>query len=74
MRSRIAGLCVTAVVFASSSLAQNFGKITGTVTDQSGAIVVGSVITITSTTTNQTRRVETNENGGYSAPYLVPGV
>ncbi len=74
MRSRIAGLCVTAVVFASSSLAQNFGEITGTVTDQSGAIVVGSVITITSTTTNQTRRVETNENGGYSAPYLVPGV
>ncbi len=54
--------------------AQNFGEITGTITDQSGAAIEGAAITITSAATNQVRRVVTNNSGAYSAPYLVPGV
>lgn len=54
--------------------AQNFGEITGTVMDASGSAIVGAQVTITSTTTNQSRKAATNDAGSYSAPFLVPGV
>ena len=67
-------LFVILVSAASPLLAQNFGEITGTVADASGAIVAGASVTLTSTSTNQVRRAVTNETGTYSAPFLVPGV
>jgi hypothetical protein len=54
--------------------AQNFGEITGAVTDQSGAVMSAARVTITNTATNQTRQTATNEAGNYSAPYLTPGL
>jgi hypothetical protein len=74
MRNRLIQVFCVGIIFTSGVSGQNFGEITGTVTDQSGAVMVGSTITITSAATNQVRRVVTNENGAYSAPYLVPGV
>jgi len=49
------------------------GTITGTVTDESGAIVPNSKITITNKATDFTRSAVANGEGLYSAPALLPG-
>src|SRR5262245_21355059 len=54
--------------------AQNFGEITGAVTDSTGAIIAGAAVTVTNAATNQVRRDTTNETGNYSVPFLVPGL
>jgi len=53
--------------------AQQFGEITGTVTDASGAVIAGSQITVTNTATQQVRTATSNDTGLYAIPYLVPG-
>src|SRR5215472_733044 len=50
------------------------GSIIGTVTDQSGAVVSGVAVTLTSVTTGTSRAVVTTEAGTYSAVALLPGV
>ncbi len=48
--------------------------LTGTVTDSSGAVVVGANITIHSTDTNSDiRTVVSDSSGSYSAPHVPPG-
>src|SRR5437763_9801017 len=54
--------------------AQSSGEITGTVTDSTGAVIGGAVITISNTATNQIRSATTNNSGTYSVPYLAPGI
>jgi hypothetical protein len=49
------------------------GRILGTVTDQSGAVVVGAKVSVTNTGTNVTRELATNSAGEYVAPNLNPG-
>jgi hypothetical protein len=49
------------------------GGILGKVTDPSGAILPGAVITIKNTATGITRSMLTNESGTYSAANLQPG-
>ena len=46
----------------------------GTVTDSSGAVVVGAIVTVTNPQTNFTRSATTNNAGNYSFPALLPGV
>jgi hypothetical protein len=58
---------------AVDGLAQTTGTITGTVTDTSGAVIPGVEITITNTSTDQSRSALTNETGHYYAPALNPG-
>src|SRR5580704_3454219 len=53
--------------------AQQFGEITGTVTDTSGAIVTGTQVMVTNDATQQARGAASNEAGVYSIPFLVPG-
>ncbi|HYZ83417.1 MAG TPA: TonB-dependent receptor [Bryobacteraceae bacterium] len=67
-------LALLALAFATPLLAQNFGEITGVVTDGSGAVMPGVVVTIVSTATNQVRTATTNESGVYAVPSLVPGL
>ena len=52
------------------------GTITGTVTDQTGAIVSGATVTITDSNKDNivVRTVTTEENGAYSAPLLPVSV
>ncbi len=50
------------------------GRILGTVTDQSGAVVKSARIVITNTETGARREVETNDTGDYAAPSLPPGL
>jgi Carboxypeptidase regulatory-like domain/TonB dependent receptor len=49
------------------------GTITGTVTDQLGAIIPKALVVVTHTHTRVKRETETNEEGHYRVPYLLPG-
>ncbi len=51
----------------------SFGRILGTVTDQSGGVVAGATVTIVDTDRGVTKTLVTNEAGEYSAPTLNPG-
>src|SRR5579859_1150360 len=60
-------------VFTSVALGQtNRGGISGTVFDQTGAVVPGAIIVITNLGTNATVRLTTSESGSYSAENLDP--
>ena len=48
------------------------GNISGTVTDMSGAVVPNTPITVTSRATGSVRSMETNGEGLYSIPALLP--
>ncbi|MGE0405798.1 MAG: carboxypeptidase regulatory-like domain-containing protein [Candidatus Korobacteraceae bacterium] len=62
------------LAFSSSVFAQNFGQITGIVTDSSGGVLVGATVTVTNTQTGAARTAETNNTGNYVFPNLLPGV
>ena len=49
------------------------GRILGTVSDQSGAVIAGAKVTVTSVTRNVTRQLLTTASGEYVAPNLEPG-
>ena len=51
-----------------------FGSIVGTVTDATGAAVVGANVKVFAAQTNETRSVETNEGGLYTLSTLAPGI
>jgi hypothetical protein len=50
-----------------------YGSVVGTVTDQTGAVVPGATITITSTQTGQTREGISDAAGNYSIPNVLEG-
>ncbi len=71
--------CAMAVLLAlagSASLAAQTaqGRILGTVTDISGAVVVDAKVTITNTATGLVRLLQTNHAGEYVAAALDPGM
>ncbi len=47
--------------------------ITGSVTDESGAVIAKAVVTVTNQLTNETERTQSGPVGDYSMPYLAPG-
>src|SRR5260370_41157045 len=49
------------------------GSVAGTVTDPSGAVVVGAQVTLTDASTNAQRTATSNEAGRYLFPNLPPG-
>src|SRR5947209_3673564 len=67
--------CSLAVLVAAASLSAQTttGSITGLVTDAGGAIVPGSVITLTNLDTNQVRKQAANDTGAYTFAALPPG-
>src|SRR5262249_22599614 len=54
--------------------AQTQGRITGRVTDTSGAVIVGAKVTIENRGTGVKRTLDTNSSGDYVAPGLEPGI
>jgi Carboxypeptidase regulatory-like domain/TonB dependent receptor len=50
----------------------NAGRILGTLTDQSGGVLVGATVTITDTQRGTTRTLNTNQAGEYNSPNLLP--
>lgn len=63
------GLCLCLPVAA-----QTLGEITGIVTDSSGAVIAGAVVSTRNVATSATREVTTNNAGVYSFPALNPGI
>jgi hypothetical protein len=51
----------------------NFGRIMGTVTDQSGGVVSGATVTVVDTDRGVTKTLVSNDAGEYNAPNLTPG-
>src|SRR5271165_3560750 len=49
------------------------GRISGTVTDQSGAAIPGAKVTVTDIQRNDSRILTTDNSGAYAAPNLIPG-
>jgi len=49
------------------------GTITGTVTDESGAVVSNAKVSIRETATQTVSTITTNAHGYYTVPYLAPG-
>jgi len=50
-----------------------YGSVLGTVQDQTGAVVPGAKVAITSTATGQSRESVSSETGRYSFPNTLPG-
>jgi outer membrane receptor protein involved in Fe transport len=63
------------LAFALGIQAQTYqGRILGTVTDQSGAVVGGARVIITNVETGTVREVQTGDTGDYTASNLAPGL
>ena len=74
MKSVRIALGIAFALVLAPALAQNFGELTGTVADPSGAVIAGASITITNDASGITRTAETNEAGSYNVPFLNPGI
>ena len=62
------------LLFSASLFAQgNFGRILGTVTDQTGAVLAGAAVTVIDTERGVARNLTTDAAGEYNAPTLIPG-
>ncbi len=62
--------CLALGVLAQS----NRGRISGQVTDSSGAVIPGAKVTIENTGTHVARNLETNTDGNYVATDIEPGI
>ena len=51
----------------------NFGRIMGTVTDQSSGVIAGATVSVVDTERGVTRTLTTDDAGEYNAPTLNPG-
>src|SRR5882724_10482840 len=70
---RTLSVLATGFILAIPSFSQNFGQITGLVTDSSGGVLVGAAVTVTNPQTSFTRTENTNSAGIYTFPSLLPG-
>src|ERR671912_2529621 len=73
--NRLLCLCVTLLAMAAPTLAQEFrGRINGTVTDNTGAVLPGVTVTATSPALIQPQVQVTETDGGFRFQALPPGV
>lgn len=66
--------CLMPVICSQISPAQTQGRITGRVSDSTGAVIVNAKITIANRGTGVQRVLDTNSSGEYVAPNLDPGL
>src|SRR5579863_1126647 len=69
-------LCVSLLFFLAppSSFSQgNEGRITGTITDQTGGAIAEATVTVSDVARGVTRTLTTDDSGEYNAPNLLPG-
>jgi hypothetical protein len=70
---RLLAFTFFAVLFSAVALAQDTGQITGTVRDNTGAVVPNAQVTVTNASQGITRNVTTNGDGEYLVPGLPAG-
>lgn len=72
---RMVSVVMFALAFAAGAFAQsNSGSITGIVQDSNGATIAGATVIVTNVGTNETRTVQTNDEGYYEVLSLATGV
>jgi hypothetical protein len=72
----IRALClIVGVLFICAPLFSqgNLGRITGTITDQSGGVIAGATVTVKDLARGLSRNLTTGDSGEYNAPNLLPG-
>jgi hypothetical protein len=70
----VLGTILGVLLFSLALFAQgNFGRILGTVTDQTGASLPGAMVSIIDTQRGVARTLTTDQAGEYNAPTLIPG-
>jgi hypothetical protein len=67
-------LSLLILMFVATTFAQTTAKILGTVSDQSGAAVVGAKVTVKNAAFGIERTTQTSATGSYEVPALPPGV
>ena len=73
IRCLITGLILFGPATSVASAQALYGSIVGTVTDQSGGVVVNATATVTSTSTGLTRHATTDQTGYYAIQNLLEG-
>ncbi len=63
-----------AVVFSASAQTTNAGKVVGSITDPTGAVVPKAQVQLVNTGTNQTFSATADDAGGFNFPVVPPGV
>lgn len=71
---RLAAAALVFALAAGSAWAQDQSRLSGAVTDTSGAAIPGAKLTLTNVATGVTATSESNETGVYIFPYVAPGV
>jgi len=71
--SRLGLLLAVLLAAASPILAQSQSRLTGTVTDNTGAVIPGANVTISNMATGVEQTTTTNASGVYIFPNVVPG-
>src|SRR6202049_5067665 len=70
----VLGTILGVLLFSFALFAQgNFGRILGTVIDQSGAVIAGATVSVIDTQRGLARTLTTDQAGEYNAPNLIPG-
>ncbi len=71
-KALLVSLCV--FLSASAALAQVSGRMSGTVTDPTGQVILAADVTVTNTGTSEERSVQSNEAGNFVVAALPPSV
>src|SRR5437870_104447 len=69
----LAAALATFLALAPAAFAQTVAQLSGTVTDESGGVLPGATVTVTQTSTGQSRFVITGAKGDYVFTNLVIG-
>ncbi|HSZ19020.1 MAG TPA: carboxypeptidase regulatory-like domain-containing protein [Candidatus Acidoferrum sp.] len=69
----LGGLFVVLLLCLPAFSQGSFGRILGTVTDQSGGVVTGATVSVIDTERGVTRSLTTDDAGAYNAPNLTAG-
>jgi hypothetical protein len=67
-------VCAVVLFVPKGALAQGYGSISGTVTDATGAVVPGAVVTATQSSTGLMLKTTSSGEGAYVFPSLAPSV
>ena len=71
----LAGLMLSLFLICLPLFSQgNLGRILGTVTDQTGGVMGGTIVTVLDVARGAPRTLTTDEAGQYNAPNLTPGL
>src|SRR6266446_10158422 len=72
--SQLLGGVLGVLVLSLAAFSQgNFGRILGTVTDQSGGVISGATVTVLDKDRGVSRTLTADDAGAYNAPNLTPG-